>query len=272
MEHRVNHGLVLRGVELQRGGKLVLRGVDLALAPGEIVGLMGISGAGKSSVLRAIAALDPFHGGVITVNGITLEPGPVPPESRLQPLRRTVGVVFQGQSLFEHLTVLENVTLAPTYVYRWPVETVRKVAHNLLISLGVAACAGAYPRQVSGGEAQRVAIARALVSDPMILLMDEPTSALDPARRGALGETLRGLAKQQRGLLIATHDVEFARDYADRVAILADGRVVEEGLPAEVLSRPRHEATRDLLRAPPERGGEVSASLRLSGLHGKEHL
>src|SRR5262245_35875149 len=196
MEHRVSQGLKLQGIQLLRGGKTVLRGVDLTVAPGEILGLMGVSGAGKSSVLRAIAALDPFQAGAIMVNGITLEPGPVPPESRLQSLRRTVGVVFQGQSLFEHLTVLENVTLAPTYVYRWPAERVRKVAHNLLNSLGVAACADAYPRQVSGGEAQRVAIARALVSDPVMLLMDEPTSALDPARRGALGETLRGLAKQ----------------------------------------------------------------------------
>jgi ABC-type polar amino acid transport system ATPase subunit len=182
-----------------------------------------------------------------------------------------VALVFQGQSLFEHLTVLENVTLAPTHVYRWPSERVREVAHNLLTSLGVAACADAYPRQVSGGEAQRVAIARALVSDPAMLLMDEPTSALDPARRGALGETLRGLARQQRGLLIATHDAEFARAYADRVAILADGRVVEEGRAEQVLANPAHEATRELLRAPYSPGGEQYAASRRTGLHGKEH-
>ncbi|MGH9410890.1 MAG: amino acid ABC transporter ATP-binding protein, partial [Vicinamibacterales bacterium] len=263
----MNPGLVVRGLELIRGSRAVLGGVEFTVEPGEIVGLMGVSGAGKSSVLRAIAALDPFTAGSIMVNGTVLEPGPVPPESRLQALRRSVGVVFQGQSLFEHLTVLQNVALAPTYVYRWPPERAREVAHNLLISLGVAACAEAYPRQVSGGEAQRVAIARALVSDPKMLLMDEPTSALDPARRGALGETLRGLASQGRGLLIATHDVEFAHAYADRVAILANGIVVEQGPASTVLDRPTNEATRELLRAPVKPGGDEPAPQRRSGLH-----
>jgi len=224
--------------------------VDLEVSPGEVVALMGISGAGKTTVLRTIAALEPFSAGSIEVGGFTLRPGTIPPESALRPLRRTLGLVFQGSSLFEHLTVLDNVMLAPIHVYGWTTQHAQGVAHNLLNSLGVADCAASFPRQVSGGEAQRVAIARALAPDPKTLLMDEPTSALDPARRGSLGETLRRLAAEGRGLLIATHDVEFARACADRVVILGGGVVAEEGTTAEVLDRPVQEATRELLRSP----------------------
>jgi ABC-type polar amino acid transport system ATPase subunit len=173
----------------------------------------------------------------------------VPPESRLRPLRGKVGFVFQAHSLIEHLTVMDNVTLAPIHAQGWTRERARGVATGLLETLGVAARAAAYPRQLSGGEAQRVAIARALALDPHLLLMDEPTSALDPARRGALGETLSDLAKQGRGLLIATHDVDFAQDHADRVAVLADGVLVEHGPAREVLASPTHAATRALLQA-----------------------
>ena len=173
----------------------------------------------------------------------------MPPESRLRPLRGKVGFVFQAHSLFEHLTVMDNVTLAPIHAQGWTRERARGVAAGLLETLGVAKRADAYPRQLSGGEAQRVAIARALALDPHLLLMDEPTSALDPARRGALGETLSALAKQGRGLLIATHDVDFAQDHADRVAVLADGVLVEHGPAREVLANPTHAATRALLQA-----------------------
>jgi ABC-type polar amino acid transport system ATPase subunit len=145
--------------------------------------------------------------------------------------------------------VLDNVTLAPIHAQRWTRERAQEVAARLLDTLGVAARSSAFPRQLSGGEAQRVAIARALALDPNLLLMDEPTSALDPARRGALGETLAALAKQGRGLLIATHDVDFAQDHADRVAVLADGVLVEHGPAREVLANPTHAATRALLQA-----------------------
>jgi ABC-type polar amino acid transport system ATPase subunit len=156
-------------------------------------------------------------------------------------------MVFQEHSLFEHLTVLENVTLAPVYALAMTRERAGDVARALLESLGVASRGGAYPRELSGGESQRVAIARALAVDPTFLLMDEPTSALDPARRFALGDTLRALAREGRGLLIATHDVDFARAVADRVVILAQGLLVEEGPAADVLDRPSHPATRELL-------------------------
>jgi len=195
----------------------VLRGLSLEVARGEIVALMGPSGVGKSTALRAVAALQPFDEGRIVVDGFSLEPGPVPPESRLVPLRRRVGFVFQAHALFEHLSALDNVTLALRHVLRKTRTEADATASRLLQALEVDARAGAWPRQLSGGEAQRVAIARALAPDPHLLLMDEPTAALDPARRATLGATLRQLSSQGRALLIATHDAEFARANADRV-------------------------------------------------------
>ena len=247
---RATDALTVRDLRATRGETPVLRGVDLDLSVGEICALMGVSGAGKSTVLRAIAALQPFSAGSIVVDGFPLHPGPVPPESRLRALRSKVGFVFQAHSLFEHLTVMDNVTLAPMHAQRWTRARAREVALGLLETLGVAKRADAYPKQLSGGEAQRVAIARALALDPLLLLMDEPTSALDPARRGALGETLSALATHGRGLLIATHDVDFARAHADRVAVLAEGVLVEHGPATEVLANPTHAATRELLRGP----------------------
>jgi len=228
--------LRVEGVCVERSGASVLRGVDVDVAPGEICALMGVSGAGKSTVLRTIAALQSFTAGRITVGDFVLAPGAVPSETRLHVLRRTVGMVFQAHALFEHLTALDNVMLAPIHALGWTRAQAETAAMELLTSHGVAARAQAYPRQLSGGEAQRVAIARALAPNPVLLLMDEPTSALDPARRSALGESLRALANAGRGLLIATHDVDFARLYADRVAVLAAGIVVEHGLASEVLS------------------------------------
>jgi polar amino acid transport system ATP-binding protein len=223
----VSDGLVVHGLHVARGAQQVLRGVDLEVAPGQICALMGASGAGKSTVLRSIVALQSFDAGQNRVGDVTLSPGPVPPESKLRALRRRNGMVFQAHSLFEQLSALDNITLAPIHALGWSRDKAESVAQSLLSSLGVASRANAFPRQLSGGEAQRVAIARALATDPMMLLMDEPTSALDPSRRGALGDTLRALAKDGRGLLIATHDVDFARAYADRVAVLSDGRIVE---------------------------------------------
>lgn len=241
-------GLVIEGLRVVRGHQPVLRGIDLTVNPGEICALMGVSGAGKSTVLRAAVALQPFESGRISVGDFALTPGRLPSESALRPLRRRIGMVFQSHSLFEHLTVLENLTLAPTHASGVSHADAEATAQRLLASLGVAHRAQAMPSQISGGEAQRVAIARALALDPMIVLLDEPTSALDPARRGALGESLRALAREGRGLLIATHDVEFATGCADRVTVLADGVIVESGPPSAVLTAPEHQATRDLLR------------------------
>ncbi len=243
--------LLVSGLCVQRGTREILRGVDLGVARGEVCALMGVSGSGKSTMLRSIAALQPFERGTIRVGEEQLVAGPLPPERRIRALRRSVGMVFQAHALFEHLTVLENVTLAPVHALGWTRERADAVAMPLLDSLGVAARAHAMPRALSGGEAQRVAIARALAPDPQLLLMDEPTSALDPARRASLGESLRSLARDGRALLIATHDVDFARAHADRVAVLSHGVLVELGGADQVLGAPQHEATRELLNAPP---------------------
>jgi ABC-type polar amino acid transport system ATPase subunit len=220
--------LSIRDLRLARDGREVLRGVDLDVAPGELCALMGASGAGKTTVLRSIAALQAFDRGTIRIDDVTLACGPVPPQSQLGALRRKVGMVFQAHALFEHLTAIENVMLAPVHVHGWDAARATNAARDLLDSLGVAHRADALPRQLSGGEAQRVAIARALATDPALLLLDEPTAALDPARRKALGELLRGLAHQGRALLMSTHDADFARAHADRIITLADGVVVSE--------------------------------------------
>ncbi|MDB4909465.1 MAG: transporter related protein, partial [Gemmatimonadetes bacterium] len=180
----MTQALDVRSVHASRGSHEVLRGVTLDVAPGEICALMGTSGAGKTTMLRAIAALGPFDSGSIVVDGFALAPGHVPPESKLRVLRRSVGMVFQSQSLFEHLTVMDNVTLALVHALGWTRERAEAESLALLTTLGVAHRVSAFPRQLSGGEAQRVAIARALAPDPTLLLLDEPTSALDPARRG----------------------------------------------------------------------------------------
>jgi ABC-type polar amino acid transport system ATPase subunit len=241
--------LKIDSLRLARPGREVLRGISLCVARGEFCALMGLSGSGKTTALRATAALESFQAGRIEVDGFALAPGPVPPESRLSPLRRKVGMVFQAHALFEHMTALENVVLAPVQVLRHTAGQARARARQLLESLGVGGRAGAFPRELSGGEAQRVAIARALAMDPPLLLMDEPTASLDPARRGSLGDALKMLAAQGRGLLVATHDTDFARDFADRIVILAEGVVAEEGLPA-ILKNPSHPATRALLQHP----------------------
>ena len=239
--------LDVRDLCLRRGTREVLQGVQLSVAQGEIVALMGLSGAGKSTVLRCVAALEPFSRGAISVAGATLEAGPQTSPSAQRMLRASVGMVFQQPSLFEHLTVLKNVWLAPVHVRRMAQAEAERQARALLDDLGVGHRVDALPREISGGEAQRVAIARALAMDPPVLLMDEPTASLDPARRGELGETLKRLTAAGRTLLITTHDDDFVREFATTVAILADGVVVEAGDPRTVLSSPKHPATERLL-------------------------
>lgn len=218
--------VVVKDLHVQHNGRPILRGVNLSANVGEVCVVMGESGAGKTTVLRAIAALQAFSRGAIAVDGFNLTPGDVPPESQLKELRKRVGVVFQNNALFQHLSVMDNITLAPIHALDWTEQKARETAMELLESLGIRERAGAMPSQLSGGEAQRVAIARALAPNPMMLLMDEPTSALDPARRGSLAELLRSLAAAGRGIMVVTHDTEFARACGDRVVRIADGVVV----------------------------------------------
>jgi ABC-type polar amino acid transport system ATPase subunit len=240
--------LSVDALRLSRGTREVLRGVDLGADRGELVALMGLSGGGKTTVLRSVAALETFDAGSIVVDGVVLRPGPLPDRRTARELRRRVGMVFQLHYLFDHLTALQNVTLAPLYVAKAARAQTESRAMQLLESLGVAHRRDAYPRELSGGEAQRVAIARAMAMDPPLLLMDEPTASLDPARRGELGQTLVQLTKEGRTLVVTTHDDDFARDFATRVVILADGQVVEEGKASEVLTNPQHPATKKLLQ------------------------
>jgi len=213
--------LQIEALGVRRGERDVLRRLSLAVQRGEIVALMGASGVGKTTALRAVAALQAFDAGRIEVDGFALAPGPLPRQSQLGPLRRRVGLVFQAHALFEHVSARDNVTLALRHVLGKTDAEARGVADRLLGSLEVGTRADALPRQLSGGEAQRVAIARALALDPPLLLLDEPTAALDPERRESLGRVLRSLVKDgSRGLLVATHDEAFARAHTDRVVKL----------------------------------------------------
>jgi len=249
MEGCIGMSSVLRveNLCLRRGQREILRGVNMGVERGELIALMGLSGGGKTTVLRCIVALESFNDGVVDVDGVVLKPHGATPKQSLRDLRRHVGMVFQLHALFDHLSVIDNVTLAPQHVARVHRGDAEKRADELLASLGVGHRRRAFPRELSGGEAQRVAIARAMAMDPPLLLMDEPTASLDPARRYELGETLRELTAGGRTLMLTTHDDDFARDFATRVIILAEGEVVEEGDPKEVLTNPQHPATRALL-------------------------
>ncbi len=220
--------LHVAGLRLRRGGREILRGVDLTADTGEVVALMGLSGSGKTTILRVIAGLEPADAGDVRCG--------------------KAGMVFQFHCLFEHLPALDNVMLAPLHVQRTPRDEAERRARQLLEQLGVGHRAGALPRELSGGEAQRVSIARALAVDPALLLLDEPTASLDPARRNDLGDALAALAAAGRTLVLTSHDADFVAAHATRVLILSEGRVVEQGDPREVLVRPQHAATRELLQ------------------------
>jgi len=215
--------LDVQDVAIRRGDRLILEGLRFSAARGELVALMGESGTGKTSVLRAIAGLDPIAAGEIHVGGVRLTCGRAPRGALAGALHRSVGIVFQFHHLFAHMSALENVWLAPVHVLRQPREEAERRAHGLLDALGVGGRAGALPHELSGGEAQRVAIARALAVEPPVLLLDEPTASLDPARRSDLAATLRALAAEGRTIVIATHDGGFVRACANRTVLLRDG-------------------------------------------------
>lgn len=218
MAHPVT--LRLRAVTIRRGSQTVVDGLTLTAAPGELVAIMGASGTGKSSVLRAIGGLDPIASGEIAIGDLRLTSGPIPRGARLRELHRSVGMVFQFHHLFSHMTAIHNVCLAPIHVLKQAHGAVEQRARSLLDDLGVGHRAHAMPHELSGGEAQRVAIARALAIDPPVLLLDEPTASLDASRRQELAGTLVDLARQGRTVLVATHDADFVRSCATRTVVL----------------------------------------------------
>jgi polar amino acid transport system ATP-binding protein len=217
--------LAIRGLELTRGGRVIVSGVNLEARPGELIALRGPSGSGKTTILRAIAGLDGFDVGTIDAGGAKLSAGRPPDRAMLHALRRSVGLVFQFHCLFEHMSALQNVCLAPIHVHGTPAREAEQRARRLLAELGVESRADALPRELSGGEAQRVAIARALAVDPPVLLMDEPMASLDPSRRADLGALLQGLTAAGRTLLVTSHDEAFARQFATRVVEIVGGTI-----------------------------------------------
>ena len=221
-----NAVLSVRGVHLNRGVRHILTGVSFDVTRGSLVALMGPSGSGKTTVLRAVAALEVFDAGRIVIDDLTLAGGAVAPALALKQLRRKVGFVFQFYHLFDHLTALKNVWLAPVHAHGVPQPQAERRARELLKALDVEHRAQAMPRELSGGEAQRVAIARALAVDPPVLLMDEPTASLDSARRAELGDLLLRLTREGRTIIVATHDEDFANQ-ATRVLRMEEGALVE---------------------------------------------
>jgi len=238
------------------GEHVVLRDFNLSVAAGEKLALIGPSGSGKSTVLRMLMTLESVDSGVVAIAGESLWTMPrhgrdVPAnEAHLRRMRGQIGMVFQQFNLFPHLTVLRNVTEAPRRVLGLPREEAEERANALLKLVGLSAKASAYPSQLSGGQQQRVAIARALAMRPRIMLFDEVTSALDPELVGEVLAVMRDLAAAgDLTMLIVTHQMDFAREIADRVCFFEAGSIVEDGTPAEIFSAPRQERTRAFLSA-----------------------
>ena len=234
----------IRQLQKHYGSHRVLHGVDLDVAKGEVVCLIGPSGSGKSTLLRCINALEAYDGGVITVFGQTVQRG----SKTVHALRSRMGMVFQRFNLFPHRTVLENVMEGPVYVKGEPAQQAREEALVLLEKVGLCAKADAYPEQLSGGQQQRVAIARALAMKPEAMLFDEPTSALDPELVGDVLAVMRTLADEGMTMIVVTHEMGFAREVADRVCFLHGGYIVESGAAEQVLGNPQHPRTQDFLR------------------------
>ena len=225
------------------GSLRVLKGVNLEVSAREVVVVIGPSGSGKSTLLRCINYLEQPTGGEIVVDGIRLEPD----SKKINLVRTEVGMVFQRFNLFPHLTVKENITLAPVRVRKMATAEAEVLATELLVKVGLADKAAAYPEQLSGGQQQRVAIARALAMRPKVMLFDEPTSALDPEMIQEVLDVMKTLALEGMTMVVVTHEMGFAREVGDRVIFMDDGLIVEEGTPQQFFDCPREERTKAFL-------------------------
>lgn len=235
--------LSLRGVIKRFGDNTVCNGIDLDVQEGEMVCLIGASGAGKSTVLRCVNLLEPIEDGEIFLDGIDIsEPGLDP-----QPVRRRIGMVFQSYNLFPHMTAMENVMLAPRRVYGKTRDELHPEMTDLFARFGLADRMEHYPDQLSGGQQQRVAIVRALAMKPEVMLFDEITSALDPQLVGEVLDVLRLLKDSGMTMVLATHEMGFAREAADKVCFLKDGRIIEEGPPEVLFEAPQRPETQEFL-------------------------
>jgi len=220
-----------------------LQDVSLDIAPGERVVIIGPSGSGKSTLLRSINRLEEIDGGSIIVNGQDINDK----ANNINEMRRNLGMVFQQFNLFPHKTVLQNITMAPVTLKKKTPEQAQQQAEELLKRIGLADKANEYPNMLSGGQKQRIAIVRALAMDPEVMLFDEPTSALDPEMVGEVLDLMRDLAKEGMTMAVVTHEMGFAREVADRVVFMADGRILEEGTPQQIFDSPKDPRLQDFL-------------------------
>lgn len=236
--------LQLRGVRKAFDETTVLDGIDLDVAAGEVIALIGASGSGKSTLLRCINLLEPLDDGEILFDGVDIaEPGLNPDH-----IRRRIGMVFQSFNLFPHMSVTDNVAIGPRKVLGVSKSKARREGLEMLTRLGLADRADAYPDQLSGGQQQRVAIARSLAVNPEVMLLDEITSALDPELVGEVLDVIRGLKSDGMTILFATHEMAFAREISDKVCFLHKGRILEEGPPGQIFGSPREERTQAFLK------------------------
>jgi polar amino acid transport system ATP-binding protein len=240
----LTQALVLEGVHKSFDRNEVLRGIDLTVGEHEVVCLIGASGSGKSTLLRCVNLIEPIDAGRIVVGGAEITARGVDANR----IRRRIGIVYQAYNLFPHMSVLRNVTLAPTRVLKLRRAEAEERALELLRRFGLEDKARDYPDRLSGGQQQRVAIVRALAMRPDLMLLDEVTSALDPELVSEVLEVIRELATLGMTMLIATHEMSFARDIADRICFLDDGLILEQGTPDELLSRPREARTQQFLQ------------------------
>ncbi len=229
----------IKGLKKAFGENEVLKGIDLSIEAKEVVVIIGPSGSGKSTLLRCMNYLEQPTAGLVTVDGIPLDG-----EAHINKVREEVGMVFQRFNLFPHMTVLENIMLAPMKVKKIARAEAEKTARELLSRVGLAEKADSYPSQLSGGQQQRVAIARALAMHPKVMLFDEPTSALDPEMVGEVLDVMRSLAKEGMTMVIVTHEMGFAREVGDRLLFVDEGRIIEQGVPKEVFEHPKEERTK----------------------------
>ena len=225
------------------GNLEVLKDLNVEVQEGEVVCIIGPSGSGKSTFLRCMNALEEITGGKVIIDDFDL----TDPKQDINKVRENIGMVFQQFNLFPHLTVLENITLAPKELKKESTETSEKRALELLETVGLSEKANDYPKSLSGGQKQRVAIARALAMDPDIMLFDEPTSALDPEMVGDVLEVMKKLAEQGMTMLVVTHEMGFAKEVADRVIFMDGGYIVEEGKPEDIFNNPQNERTKNFL-------------------------
>ena len=225
----------IREVSKSYGANQVLKGVSLDIEKGEVVAVIGRSGSGKSTLLRCVNGLEPVQAGTIRIDGVQVND----PATDLRKLRQEVGIVFQQFNLFPHLSVSDNITLAPRVVKKQKPEEAREVAREVLARVGLADKLDAYPSQLSGGQQQRVAIARSLAMRPKLMLFDEVTSALDPELTGEVLKVLESVAQEGMTMMLVTHEMGFARRFGSRVVFMHEGRIHEEGQAAAVLAEPK---------------------------------